>query len=63
MHARSASAGGHSFWLAGLVILGGLLIGTGLSIFVAVRTASRMTRNESAKAGPLPAVADAEDED
>lgn len=46
-----------------LGLIGGLLIGSGLSIFVAVRTASRMTRDELAKAGPLPGVADDEDED
>jgi ATP synthase protein I len=46
-----------------LGLIGGLLIGTGLSIFVAVRTASRVTRDELAKTGPLPSVADAEDED
>lgn len=46
-----------------LGLVGGLLIGTGLSIFVAVRTASRMTRNELAKVGGQPTVADAEDED
>ena len=45
-----------------LGLIGGLLIGSGLSIFVAVRTASRMTRDELAKAGPLPGVADDEDE-
>ena len=45
----------------GLVI--GLLAGSGLSIFVAVRTAARTTNEESAKAGPLPSVPDEEDED
>ena len=42
----------------GLVI--GLFAGAGFSIFVAVRTAARTTR-ESAKAGPLPSVPDDED--
>ncbi len=45
----------------GLVI--GLFAGAGLSIFVAVRTAARTTRDETAKAGPLPGVPDDEDED
>lgn len=44
-------------------LVGGLLIGTGFSIFVAVRSASRMTRDQMAKAGPLPGVPDDEDED
>jgi ATP synthase protein I len=44
-------------------LVGGLLIGTGISIFVAVRSASRMTRDAVAKAGPLPSVRDDEDED
>jgi ATP synthase protein I len=44
-------------------LVGGLLIGTGLSITVAVRTASRTQREELAKAGPLPSVPDDEDED
>lgn len=44
----------------GLVI--GLLAGSGLSIFVAVRTAARTTRDETAKAGPLPSIPDEEDE-
>ncbi len=45
----------------GLVI--GLFAGAGLSIFVAVRTAARTTKDETAKAGPLPSVPDDEDED
>ena len=44
-------------------LVGGLLIGTGFSIFVAVRSASRMTRDQMAKAGPLPSVPNDEDED
>ncbi len=48
---------------APLGLVTGLLIGSGLSIFVAVRTASRKTKDEMAKAGPLPVVADDEDED
>ncbi|MDP3748792.1 MAG: AtpZ/AtpI family protein, partial [Phenylobacterium sp.] len=44
-------------------MVGGLLIGSGLSIFVAVRTATRNTKDAMAKAGPPPVVADDEDED
>lgn len=44
----------------GLVI--GLLGGAGLSIYVAVRSAARMQKEAMAKAGPLPSVADDEDE-
>ena len=44
-------------------LVGGLLIGTGISIFVAVRSASRMTQDAVAKAGPVPSVPDDEDED
>lgn len=45
-------------------LVGGLLIGTGLSIFVAVRTATRITNIDVAKAGPAPVVvADDQDED
>ncbi|HEY0649476.1 F0F1 ATP synthase assembly protein [Phenylobacterium sp.] len=44
----------------GLVI--GLLAGSGLSIFVAVRTAARTTKEATEKAGPLPSAPD-EDED
>ena len=47
-----------------LGLIGGLLIGTGLSIFVAVKTAARVTKDESAKVGQPPTVpADDEDED
>ncbi len=45
----------------GLVL--GLLIGTGVSIFAAVRSASRMTKDAMAKAGPLPSVPDDDDDD
>jgi len=45
-------------------LVGGLLIGTGLSIFVAVRTAARKSKIEMEKLGPLPSVPyDDEDED
>ena len=46
-----------------LGLVGGLLIGSGISIFVAVRSASRMTKDAVEKAGPLPSVRDDEDED
>jgi ATP synthase protein I len=47
-----------------LGLIGGLLIGTGLSIFVAVKTAARATKDQSANAGQTPdAPADDEDED
>jgi ATP synthase protein I len=47
-----------------LGLISGLLIGTGLSIFVAVKTAARMTKIESAKVGQAPtAPADEKDED
>lgn len=45
----------------GLVL--GLLLGSGLSIYVAVRSAAKMTKDDMAKAGPLPSVPDDEDED
>jgi ATP synthase protein I len=45
----------------GLVL--GLLGGTGLSIFVAVRTAARMQKEALEKAGPPPSVPDDKDED
>ena len=45
----------------GLVI--GLIAGSGLSIFVAVRTAARTTQEAAEKAGRLPSVPDDEDED
>ncbi|WP_340643907.1 AtpZ/AtpI family protein [Phenylobacterium sp.] len=48
---------------APLGLIGGLLIGSGLSIFVAVRTATRMSKDAMAKAGPTPSVIDDEDED
>jgi ATP synthase protein I len=48
---------------APLGLVFGLLVGSGLSIFVAVRTASRMTKDAMAKAGPLPSVPDDEDDE
>lgn len=44
-------------------MVGGLLIGTGLSIFVAVKSAAQMTKSAMERAGPLPSVPDDEDED
>ncbi|MET0294320.1 MAG: AtpZ/AtpI family protein [Caulobacter sp.] len=43
-------------------LVGGLLIGTGLSLFVAMKGAAQMTKNATERAGPLPSVPD-EDED
>jgi ATP synthase protein I len=48
---------------APLGLIGGLLIGTGFSIFVAVRSAARITKSAMERAGPLPSVPDDEDED
>jgi ATP synthase protein I len=45
----------------GLIV--GLFGGAGLSIFVAVKTATRAMKTELEKAGPLPSVPDDEDED
>jgi ATP synthase protein I len=53
----------HFTGTAPLGLIGGLLIGTGFSIFVAVRSAVRITKTETARAGPLPSVADDDDED
>lgn len=47
----------------GLALTVGLMLGAGLSIFVAVRSAARLQKEASAKAGPLPSVPDDEDED
>lgn len=47
---------------APLGLVGGLLIGSGLSIFVAVQAAAKASRIDAAKAGPLPSVPD-ENED
>lgn len=41
-----------------LGLIGGLLIGTGFSIFVAVKGAARWAKTESEKAGTLPVVED-----
>ena len=43
-------------------LIGGLLIGTGLSIFVAVKTAAKASKAALEKAGPLPSVPDDDDE-
>ena len=47
---------------APLGLVGGLLIGSGLSIFVAVSAAAKASRIDAEKAGPLPSVPD-ENED
>jgi ATP synthase protein I len=47
---------------APLGLIGGLLIGTGLSIFVAVKTAVKASKAAMETAGPLPSVPDDEDE-
>ena len=44
-------------------LVGGLLIGTGLSIFVAVRGAAKGMKTALEKAGPLPSVPDDKDND
>jgi ATP synthase protein I len=43
-------------------MVGGLLIGMGLSTFVAVKGAGAWAKRESEKAGPLPSVSDDEDD-
>ncbi|HEV2530347.1 AtpZ/AtpI family protein [Phenylobacterium sp.] len=48
---------------APLGLIGGLLIGTGFSIWVAVRSAVRSTTTETTRAGPSPRASDDEDED
>ena len=53
----------HFTGLQPLGLIGGLLIGTGLSITVAVRAAARTQKDALEKAGPLPSVPDDEDED
>ena len=45
-----------------LGLIGGLLVGTGLSIFVAVKRATKASQSALEKAGPLPSVPD-DDED
>jgi ATP synthase protein I len=44
-------------------VVGGLLIGTGFSIFTAVTTAARASKKELDALGPLPGAPDDEDED
>ena len=44
-------------------LIGGLLMGTGLSMFYAVKNASSMTKIQTEKLGPLPSIPDDEDED
>jgi ATP synthase protein I len=43
--------------------IGGMLIGTGVSIFVAVRGAMRMSNTASKAAGPMPAAPDDDEDD
>ena len=44
-------------------VVGGLLIGTGFSIFTAVSAAARASKNELGAFGPSPGASDGEDED
>ena len=44
-------------------MVGGLLIGTGLSITFAVRSAAKASKITMERQGPLPSVPDDEDED
>src|SRR5512140_1274559 len=44
-------------------LIGGLLIGTGLSIFTAVTSAAKASRIAMERLGPVPSVPDDEDED
>ena len=46
-----------------LGLVSGLLIGTGLSIYVAVRTAAKASKTAAETAGPLPSVPDDDEED
>ena len=43
-------------------LVGGLLIGVGVSTFVAIRGAAAWSKAETAKAGKLPAAADGEED-
>ncbi|HEY9218853.1 MAG TPA: AtpZ/AtpI family protein [Phenylobacterium sp.] len=44
-------------------LIGGLLIGTGLALTVAIKGAAQMTKAAMERAGPLPSVPPDEDED
>jgi ATP synthase protein I len=46
-----------------LGLIGGLLIGTGFAIFVAVRGAAERTKKAMEEAGPLPSVSDDDEND
>jgi ATP synthase protein I len=46
-----------------LGLISGMLIGTGFSIFIAVRGAVRMSRDAEKAAGPLPSVPDDDDDE
>jgi ATP synthase protein I len=50
-------------WTSPLGLIIGLLGGTAFSIFVAVRSAARITKTETERLGPMPSVPDDEDED
>ena len=44
-------------------LIGGLLIGAGLSVYATVRTASRISARAAANSGPIASVPDDEDDD
>jgi ATP synthase protein I len=44
-------------------LIGGLLIGVGLSVYATVQTASRISARAAAKSGPVASVPDDEDDD
>ncbi len=44
-------------------VIGGLLIGAGLSVFTTVQTASRISAREAAKSGPVAPVRDDDEDD
>lgn len=46
-----------------LGLISGLLIGTGFSIFIAMRQAAQATKRSMEKAGPLPSVPDDDEND
>jgi ATP synthase protein I len=48
---------------APLGVIGGLLIGSGVSIFAAVRGAAKRAKQDSEEVGPLPSVPDDDDND
>ena len=46
-----------------LGLIGGLLVGTGFSIFIAMRGAAQATKRSMEQAGPLPSVPDDDEND